>query len=221
MQPLQAVSVPAPEPLAALVLAAGNGARMGGVAKPLIRIDGQAIVCRLVQSLQAAGIDRIVVVIGPHTQGVQQALSKGLAVLPSGLSFVAVAPGSDQMHSLQQGLKALADLQVGVMVCLADQPLMDADAVSALQAAFASRPAQADMVLPCVQGRPGNPVVLSARLVQEWRALPEQQIGKAWREAHPQRVYRWPTPLAQYSTDLDTPEDLQALRSAGLSVSLP
>ncbi len=213
--------MPAPEPLAALVLAAGGGARMGGVAKPLIRIDGQAIVCRLVQSLQAAGIDRIVVVIGPHTQGVQQALSEGLAVLPPGLSFVAVKPDGDQMHSLHQGLKALADLQVGVMACLADQPLIDTHAVSALQAAFASRPAQTDMVLPCVQGCPGNPVVLSAQLVQEWQALPEQQIGKAWRETHPQRVYRWPTPLAQYSTDLDTPEDLQALRNAGLSVSLP
>ena len=207
--------------MAALVLAAGNGARMGGVAKPLIRIDGQALVCRLVQSLQAAGIDRIVVVIGPHTRGVQQALSEGLAVLPPGLSFVAVKPDCDQMYSLQQGLKALTDLQAAVMVCLADQPLIDAHAVSALQFAFANRPAQADMVVPCVQGHPGNPVVLSAQLAREWLALPEQQIGKAWREAHPQRVYRWPTPLAQYTTDLDTPEDLQALRNAGLSVSLP
>lgn len=213
--------MPAPEPLAALVLAAGNGVRMGGVAKPLIRIGGQAIVCRLVQSLQTAGIERIVVVIGPHTQGVQQALNEGLAALPSDLSFVPVKPGSDQMHSLQQGLKALADLQAGVMVCLADQPLIDPQAVSALQAAFVRRPAQADMVLPCVQGRPGNPVVLSAQLVREWLALPEQQIGKAWRKTHAQRVYSWPTPLTQYTTDLDTPEDLQALRSAGLSVSLP
>lgn len=194
---------------------------MGGVAKPLIRVDGQAIVCRLLHSLHLAGIERTVVVIGPQTQGVQRALTEGLAASPAGLSFVSMAPGTEQTHSLRQGLRPLVDLAADVMVCLADQPLIDAQAVSALKTAFASRPAQVDMVVPCVQGRPGNPVVLSAQLVQEWLALDGSQIGKAWRDAHPQRVYRWSTPLAQYTADLDTPEDLQTLRNSGRVVSLP
>lgn len=210
---------------AALVLAAGTGSRMGGMVKPLIRMEGQPIVCRLVGSLQAAGIERIVVVIGPHTQGVQQALHQafdsGLVRPSSGLSFAQAAPGSGQMHSLLQGLTALADTRADVMVCLADQPLIGLHAVASLLSAFAHRPPLADMVLPCVDGRPGNPVVLSAALVQEWLLLPEAQIGKAWRDAHPQRVHLWPAPDAQYVTDLDTPDDLQALRDRGLRVAEP
>lgn len=199
------------EPLAAVVLAAGTGSRMGGLAKPLIRIGGQTIAQRVVHSLQAAGIGRIAVVVAPHTQQVRETLTEALAEPAAGLSFVDVPAGGDQMLSLLQGLRHLDQAQGGVMVCLADQPLIDVQAVAELQAAFVARPPHADMVVPCVNGQPGNPVVLSAPLVQEWLSLDARHIGKAWRDAHPQRVHLWPTHLMSYTVDLDTREDLDAL----------
>lgn len=50
------------DPWSAVVLAAGRGSRLGGAVKPLIRVDDQAIISGLIRSLQAANIDRIVVV---------------------------------------------------------------------------------------------------------------------------------------------------------------
>ena len=208
--PTWAAPVTPSEPLAAVVLAAGRGARMGGMVKPLIPIAGHAIVERLVQSLQSAGIERMVVVISPHTQSVRQTLTRVLAESACGPSFVEVPAGHDQMHSLHQGLQSLGQEPVSVMVCLADQPLLDAQALADLRVAFLDRPPHTDMVVPCVNGQPGNPVVLSARLVQAWQLDDERLIGKAWRDTYPERVYRWPTLSAAYITDLDTPADLEA-----------
>lgn len=213
--------VASPEPLSAVVLAAGQGVRLGGVLKPLIRIDEQPIVCRLAQSLMAVGIGRIVVVLGPHTRPVRQTMAQLPAMRGADVSWVEVAPGSDQMHSLRQGLLALAGASCGALVCLADQPLIDAPALHALCETHAQRPPGTDMLVPTVGERPGNPVVLSARLVQEWQGLDESLIGKRWRDAHPQRVHRWHTTCSAYTTDLDTPQDLDALRQAGLAVALP
>lgn len=209
-----------PEPLAAVVLAAGTGSRMGGVVKPLIRVGGQTIAQRVVQSLQTAGIEHIVVVTSPHTREVRSTLAEALGPLATGLVFAEVPAGRDQMHSLQQGLRQLGPVHGGVMVCLADQPGIDAQAVSELKTAFATRQPHTDMVVPCVNGQPGNPVVLSAPLVQAWQSVDERLMGRAWRQAHPQRVHHWPTPLTAYMADLDTQEDLNAFDGSGLELPL-
>lgn len=211
------------ETWAAVVLAAGTGSRMGGVVKPLIRVGGDPLVCRLVRSLQAAGIERIVVVISPHTHQVRQTLTDALAESAARLTFVEVLADGDQMHSLHQGLLHLSemnrDVNCGVLVCLADQPWIDVQAVTELQAAFVARSPEIDMLVPCAEGQFGHPVVLSPRLVQEWLSLDEHRIGKVWRDAHPQRVHRWTTHLTSYFTDLDTHEDLNA--SCGSDFNLP
>ena len=216
------------ETWAAVVLAAGTGSRMGGVVKPLIRVGGAPLVCRLVRSLQSAGIERIVVVISPHTHQVRQTLTDALAESATKLTFVEVLADGDQMHSLHQGLLHLSemnrdmsyDVHCGVLVCLADQPWIDVQAVTELQAAFVARSSEIDMMLPCAEGQFGHPVALSDRLVQEWLSLDEHRIGKVWRDAHPKRVHRWTTQLTSYFTDLDTQEDLNALCGSVFELSL-
>lgn len=211
----------APEPLAAVVLAAGRGARLGGVTKALIGVKGQTLIARLIRDLHAAGIGRIVVVTSRASPQVRDASRAAVREGSVTLSFVDVAAGGEQMHSLHQGLQALADASCAVMVCLADLPLLDAQALQELRAASEDRPPGTDMVVPDVQGTPGHPLVLSPKLVQEWLRTDERQIGKAWRLAHPQRVYRWRTLRQAYIIDLDTAQDVQACRDAGLELSLP
>lgn len=59
-----------PRPRAAVVLAAGRSERLqavtGGGSKALVRLGGLALVERSIRTLVAAGIDRIVVVVGYH-----------------------------------------------------------------------------------------------------------------------------------------------------------
>ena len=62
------------------------------------------------------------------------------------------------MSSLRLGLKALPLGLDAVVVALADQPLINVQAVQALLQAFAQRPAGTHLLQPKVQGLPGNPV---------------------------------------------------------------
>ncbi|HET6770890.1 MAG TPA: NTP transferase domain-containing protein, partial [Actinomycetota bacterium] len=59
-----------PRPRAAVILAAGRSERLqavtGGGSKALVRLGGLALVERTVRTLVAAGIERVVVVVGYH-----------------------------------------------------------------------------------------------------------------------------------------------------------
>ena len=76
--------------IGAVLLAAGAGRRLGGIAKALIRIEGVSLVRRHLLALREAGVDAIVVVTGfaraavergsvraGHDPGVQRRLRAG------------------------------------------------------------------------------------------------------------------------------------------------
>lgn len=208
-----------PERWSAVVLAAGVGQRMGGVAKPLIRRNGQPLITHLVRSLQAAGVDDIVVVQGTHGPRIAVALAEPAE--QGGVNFVAMDAGQEQTASLHQGLLRVRPASTAVMVCLADQPLVDQAVVARLIAAFETRDAGKDMLVPWVDGTPGNPVVFSRTAVQALLALGPQASGKAWRLQHPDRVQRMLSTDPAYGVDLDTLADLAHPAVAALKLELP
>lgn len=211
----------ATETLAAVVLAAGLGRRLGGMPKALIAVNGQALVVRWVQCLQAAGVGPIALVTAGHTAAVTAELHRSFGAVPDHVQVIEVPPDLDQMDSLQRGLRHLAGGGSAVMVCLVDQPLVDRDDVLDLVQAYAHRPDGTDLVLPWAQGQPGHPVLLSPPLAAAWCLAEPAHLGKTWRAQHPQRVYRWHTASDHYTTDLDTPADVERLRLAGWQVELP
>lgn len=236
-------SVAAPERWSALVLAAGAGERLGGVPKPLIVLDGQPLIARLIDALTQTGAHEVVVVLGHHATRIAEVLAQ--PALASRIARVLrVEPPGEQALSLQRGLAALDARSDAAMVCLADQPLVDADALRDLLSAYAQRPAQVDMVLPWIgagagedagasadagegasasagEGTPGNPVMLTRTLIDELCARQAPLGGQAWRRQNPQRVYRWPSDNRAYVTDLDTLADVEALRRSGRAIRLP
>lgn len=204
--------------VAALVLAAGSASRMGARPKCLLELQGEPLIRRLLQALLQTMDGPAVLVLGHYAQAIAPAV-QGLAVQvvhnPD--------PEQGQESSLRLGLQALAPAGAGcVLVALADQPLVGAPEISALLQAFARRPAHTDMVVPRVNGQPGNPVVFSPAVVQDLLAADRPMSGRQWQQAHPGRVHRWDTPMPQYCTDLDTPQDIEALaRQHGLALHWP
>ncbi len=57
----------------AVLLAAGEGRRMGGVAKPLIRLQGVPLISRQLVALSGAGVDEVVVVTGHARRAIEAA----------------------------------------------------------------------------------------------------------------------------------------------------
>ena len=208
---------PMPEHRAGLLLAAGLASRMDHRPKALLQRDGVSLVRRNATALLDWGLTQLVVVVGHHGAALREALA-GLPVecVPN------PEPETGQARSLQMGLQALPPQTESLMIALADMPLLQAEDVHELGRAFDARPPTADFVQPIRGDERGNPVVISARLFQEWRASPQPVLGQAWQQQHPARVHAWPTANPHFFVDLDTPDDLLTLHAQyGIALHWP
>ena len=203
----------------AVVLAAGTASRMGGRPKSLLQREGQTLLARLLQQLALAGIDHTVLVLGHHAQIMQQALQAATLDLSSPSNHppmqlhavVNPSPEAGQNSSLHLGLAKAQTLNPEwLMVALADQPLLEAADLKDLIAAVKQAPAGTHMLQPTVKGQPGNPVMLSERVMQSLLPNPNWG-GKEWRQQNPQHVQMWPSTNVHFYIDMDTPEDIAKL----------
>ncbi len=190
----------------AILLAAGSGSRMGHRPKSLLELGGIALIRRQIIALSGAGVDELVVVLGHHAERIAQAVQEFPVTVVRNSD-----PDAGQVSSLRIGLQALSPKIDTVLVALADQPLINSQDINDLIGAYKKRPQGTQVVQPEVDGQPGNPVMFSAE-VREQILAGEANIGcKQWQSAHPQDVYRWVTANTRYRTDVDTPEDIEAL----------
>ena len=215
----------------AIVLAAGTASRMGGRPKCLLQRDGQTLLQRLLERLEAAGIDETVLVLGHHAEAVQMALDTPVREHASGrmnVHRVLNPQATDgQNSSLHLGLaKAQSLAPDWLMVALADQPLLETQDLQDLVAAVKHAPPGTQMLQPQVakpgeSAQPGNPVMLSnvvmTDLLQKGQSLGTTDLsklpgGKDWRQRNPAQFHPWTTANVHYRVDMDTPDDLATLQ---------
>ncbi len=195
----------------AVLLAAGEGARLGGRPKALLELGGVPLILRQLIALSGAGVDEVVVVLGHHAQAVEAAVR----AFPITLAHNP-RPQDGQASSVRVGLQALSARVDAVIVALADQPLIDAQDIIALISAYKQR-GTAAMVVPRVSlagapgapGVPGNPVMFEAALREQWLNGEADLACRKWRERHPDRVHWFDTNNQRYQVDIDTAEDLE------------
>ena len=197
----------APLKLGAVLLAAGAGSRLGGRPKSLLELDGTSLIRRLVTALFDAGVETVVVVLGHHADAIEKAVQD----LPV-QRVRNPSPDDGPASSLRVGLHTLApDVDAGI-VALADQPLITAADIMDLIEAFKSR-GETQMVVPRVNGEPGNPIILDSALRDEWLAGDVSATGQRWRNANPTRLHWFDTNNDHYRVDIDTPEDMTRFRA--------
>lgn len=187
----------------AVVLAAGAGSRLGGRPKSLLELGGVPLIRRQLIALSGAGVDELAVVLGHHADAVETAVRDFPVTLARN-----PAPDEGQASSVRVGLAALSPKLDAVLVTLADQPLVNAQDLAALIGAFKKR-GDASMVVPRVDGEPGNPVIFEASLAREWLDGSANAACRRWRETHPERIHWFDSDNTRYRVDIDTPEDLE------------
>ncbi len=213
----------APTPVAATILAAGLGRRLGGRPKAALQIGGRSLLERLVDALRAAGIEQIRIVLGPYTETLLPLAQRcGLQVLAHDrpetglidsqrLSIQAhLAPGQAQGLGQSPAPAQAPDL----MLVLADLPWLQADHVQALLEHWQRRTAGIEAQMPLVAGVRGHPVLLSWRAVGQIDALAPGAGIRDWLKNHPGLIGPFISQQRAYITDLDTPADLAALEQA-------
>lgn len=214
----------------AVLLAAGESRRMGGLDKRRLLVDGEPLVRRWLRLLREAGIRDRVVVVGHQPQRI-------LPLLEGEDATVVLHPEyrRGQQSSVLAGLAALPAEIDAAMVVLVDLVLVDAADLRELLGAFAARPAGSTALVPFFEGRRGNPVIVAAEVVARVLAEVAKSAGdgggegtagtgddrgrgddgpaglRGYLQSHPDEVHRHPASSDHFTVDLDTPEDIDRL----------
>ena len=165
---------------AAVIMAAGQGTRMKSpTPKVLHKVGGRAILDRVIDTVQASGCERIVVVVGNHSPGVRALVEARL-----GAAAVAVQdPPLGTAHAVLAAREALADFDGDVLVLNGDCPLLEAHHLEPL---FELRAAGVDMAMLAFE--PADPLLYGRvlrgadghvlRIVEAKEATPEELAVK-------------------------------------------
>jgi molybdenum cofactor cytidylyltransferase len=205
-QPRQKPDQEAGRTIAAIILAAGRSTRMGGPNKLLAELGGRKLVRIVAERVLASKAEGVIVVTGHQADQVRMALSG----LP--LSFVHNPDFADGLaSSVKAGISAVPDQADGAVVCLGDMPLISADLIDRLIAAFAPQAGQL-IVVPVSDNRRGNPVLWSRRFFHELMALDGDIGARHLIEKHSEAVAEVAVEGHGAFLDIDTPQALEAAR---------
>jgi molybdenum cofactor cytidylyltransferase len=189
---------------------------MGGLSKPLIRLQGVPLIRRQLVALSGAGVDEVVVVTG-HARDAVEAQVQGFPVTLA--HNAAHADGQD--GSVRVGLAALSGTFDAVFVALADQPMIGTGDLTELIGAFKKRPA-GHIVVPVVSGQRGNPILLDEVAHAQILASDANLACRHLIERQPELVHVHETTNTRFVVDLDTVEDVQTLAErTGWRLELP
>jgi CTP:molybdopterin cytidylyltransferase MocA len=196
--------------VAGLLLAAGEGSRLGQP-KALVELGGRTLAERGVALLRNGGTDPVLVVSGAVPVSVASAHAvhnpdwrTGMgSSLAAGLR--ALGAGGSQVTGDSEAPLSDLDCQA-VVVALADQPLVGANAVRRLIAAWRDG---ATVAVAAYDGKPRNPVLIAR---EHWDSVIELATGdtgaRPFLRAHPELVRLVECGDTGSPYDVDTPEDL-------------
>jgi len=197
--------------ISAIVPAAGMSTRMGSLNKLLLPLEGKTMIERTVDTLIAAEIDEVVVVVGHQADLVKAAISgKGVRIVENPEYSEGMA------SSIRAGVAAASPTADAIMICLADQPLLEpADLNSIVSAMHDARRAARSIVVPFFKGQRGNPVILDAT----YRSAMIDVVGdigcKKIIKQNPDKVYVIEMDTDHVVRDVDTMEAYRSLSRAG------
>jgi CTP:molybdopterin cytidylyltransferase MocA len=147
---------------AGVILAAGASERMGRP-KALLAWGDTTLLEYALRQARAAGLDDLVVVLGPATRHLQ--LDTPTVFNPD--------PDAGRSASVRIGSQALPDDVGTILIQSVDQPV-SADVIDAL---FRAVEGGAELVVPTYRGRRGHPACFSGRLLGELRGVSETGEG--------------------------------------------
>src|SRR5262245_3682743 len=191
--------------IAAIILAAGSASRMGRP-KQLLDWGGRSLVRVVAEHALAAGVDRVLVVVGAASEAVAAALA-GLPV--ELVENPAYAEG--QSTSLRAGVAALGPDVGAALVLLGDQPFVTSAIVEQIVEEW--RASGAAIVAPVYRGQRGNPVLFAHAVFAELLAVEGDQGARAILAADPARIRKVPFDDDLPLVDIDTPEDYTRLQA--------
>jgi CTP:molybdopterin cytidylyltransferase MocA len=185
----------------AIVLAAGEGRRMGGP-KALLPIGGETFLARACRRFARPGIASVVAVLGAEADRVRRQ-----AQIPAGATVAVNERWREGMlTSIWRGLdEAEKDGADAILLHPVDNPFVEPDTIDAVLDSLA---AGSEIVVPSHAGRRGHPAGFARSTWPDLRSAPLESGARAVLAARPGLVVHvaaGPDCLV----DIDTPRDLE------------
>jgi molybdenum cofactor cytidylyltransferase len=209
-----------------VVLAAGTSSRYGNGANKLLLPFGErnTVISTVITALAHTPARPIVVVTGHQAAAIRAALNyDAIGDVSATLTFVHNPDylSGEMLSSVKTGLYALAahdDVRAALIV-LGDQPLLRADVVERLCAAFAQN--CGEIIAPRVglDGPRGHPVAIGRNWWDAVLALPSNGNVRDLLRAHLDRVTHLVVNSDSILGDVDTPAAYQAALAAGQQIN--
>lgn len=195
--------------LAACILAAGQGSRMGNIPKAAIRIRGRSILEWQISALRSAGVRNVSVVVGSY----QEHLSPLVSLCGAEL-VVNASEGADIFSSQIAAVTAHHCNHPGydLMVVLGDLPFLQSQHFLRLRCLWKSRQSDIHALVPMADGIRGHPLMLSWQAVQDIVRSDAAAKGiRGWLLRNESSVQFLEMGDPAYIQDLDTPRDLRLI----------
>lgn len=189
--------------LFALVLAAGAANRFGST-KQLAQYRGQALVARAVRAAESICGSRTLLVVGKEHHAVTAACQPLRGFFIYNPNFADGIAGS-----IRSGIRCLANQADGILLLLADQPLIDRDHLESLESAWRSAPES--IIASAYADTLGPPAIFPGKYFASLAALRGDRGAKSLLEAN--RDHLKTIAFEKGSVDVDVPADLERLRS--------
>jgi len=197
--------------LAFLILAAGEGSRLGGYPKALLKKGGSSLLERFIHSIQEFEPAETLVVTGFYSDAIEveiQSIQKGVK---NSITWIRNPnPDAGQSSSVRLGLESLQSDYDVLLIALCDQPKVGVQEIESLLKQFNQRQPNQEIVLPMVNGQRGNPVLFSKEVIQSVLAIPGM-VCRPYMDKHPELVRVFDTSNNAFILDVDTLDDIQML----------
>lgn len=190
------------KPLFAVVLAAGTASRFGAT-KQVARFDHEPLVRRAVRAAESVCGEHTLLVAGHDWREVAAACQPLRGYLAINTDF-----SSGLATSIVTAVRAVRECASGVLLILADQPLVTAAHLADLVRAF--RAAPDSIQVTAYAGTEGPPVIFPASVFSQLLELRGDRGAKPVIEANREKVAS--IVFEDAAVDIDTESDLENLR---------
>ncbi len=189
--------------ICALVPAAGMSTRMGSP-KQLLPFGGKTVLQTVVDTLLAADLDGILVVLGHHADTVRESLAERPVMFRVNPDY-----RRGMFSSILCGLSTLVKSADAALIALGDQPQIDSRVVRRVAAAYQN--SNKGIVVPVCGGKRGHPALVDlGRYYSEIRSLSGETGLKPVMRGHADDTLEVDVEDEGVLRDMDTPEEYRA-----------
>jgi molybdenum cofactor cytidylyltransferase len=193
-----------PRTCCGLVLAAGRSSRMGS---PKMNLPWKetTVLGSVINTLANGGVNQIYVIVNPIRIPEIPVIERDIKVK---IVDNPEAESSEMLVSIQTGLRSLPEDAEFAMICLGDQPTIQAAIVSDIKMVATQR--KGNLIFPSYRKRRGHPWLVGRVHWVEIMALNKNDTIRTFLERYKQEIH-----YLDYDCDapqdIDTPEDYQTL----------